>query len=470
MEGFSEELIRQRARRGWSRAMQVRRFLAVRDDLRIRAGTNNPENISRNFLNWERGVLPDPLSQVVLAVMHGRTLVGMFGDQAALNHLGLMRPALINAAGGKVELPYFAQAEDDPMRRRLFLSWMMRLSAGAAVLPEAFRKSAGLTEDDPDPLPAITMRDVAALDACHDTFMKLSYSVGAVARKAVLGQLSFATDQLRAGVPGSTEALNAWRILTARLCSTASWMSVDAGRVPQAQVLAALACETAASIEGRQSADAATGFFTAKFADVAINTGRPRTALELADQAQSLARNASPTTRHAIHAIKAEAYGALGEIREIRRELELADEIFVDISDSDMASEPWAWYYRAEGRREFNRATAQSRLVLSGPGPHAASMISEICDSFEASAMTWASGQGRARFCASARLRAASTLLVGREPDEAVAVGRQALPVLPALRSARVRDDVHDVVRAAVPFRRRPAVAALLHDLTTATD
>ncbi|HEX5493155.1 MAG TPA: hypothetical protein VFX70_01090 [Mycobacteriales bacterium] len=258
----------------------MRKFLAVRDDLRIRAGTNSPENISRNFLNWERGVLPDALSQVVLAVMHGRTLVGMFGDHAALNHLGLMRPALINAAGGKVELPHFAQAEDDPMRRRLFLSWMMRLSAGAVVLPEAFRKSAGLTEDDPDLLPVITMRDVAALDTCHTTFMKLNFTVGAVARKAVLGQLSFATDQLRAGIPGSTEARNAWRVLTARLADTACWMSVDAGRVPQANALAALGCEIAAGIEGRRMADAATGFFTAKFAEVAVNTGRPRTALE----------------------------------------------------------------------------------------------------------------------------------------------------------------------------------------------
>ena len=465
MNAFSEELIRQRARRGWTRAMQVRKFLAVRDELRIRAVTNNPENVSRNFLNWERGVVPDPLSQVVLAVMHGRTLVGLFGDHAALNHIGLMRPGLIDVTGGRVELPHFAQAEEDPMERRLFVAWLMRLSAGAVVLPAAVRRTTGLVRDDPDLLPAITMRDVAELDACHTTFMRLNFTVGAVARKAVLGQLSYAVDQLRAGVSGRTEALNAWRILTARLADTACWMSVDAGRIPQAQALAGLSCEVAASIEGRQMADASSGYFMSKLAELAISTGRPRTALELADQAQSIARGASPTTYHAIHAMKAEACAGLGDVQATRRALGLAAESFADTSAADAEQEPWAWHYRGAGRYHYHRGSAQARLVRMRPELSDAALVNDACDS-----LTRPDGQGIAhRHSVQSRLRAASVLLINREPEEAVRVGRQALPALPSLRSARVRDDIHDVEQAAGPFRRRPEVAEFLHDLSTAT-
>ena len=465
MKAFSEELIRQRARRGWTRAMQVRKFLAVRDQLRIRAVTNNPENISRNFLNWERGVVPDPLSQVVLAVMHGRTLIGLFGEDAALNHLGLTRPGLMDVTGGRVELPHFARAEDDPMERRLFVAWLMRLSAGAVVLPTAVRRTTGLVHDDPDLLPRITMRDVAELDACHTTFMTLNFAVGAVARKAVLGQLSYAVDQLKAGVPGRTEALNSWRILTARLADTACWMSVDAGRIPQAQALAGLSCEVVASIEGRQTADAASGYFMSKLAELALVAGRPRTALELADQAESIARGASAMTCHAIHAIKAEACAGLGDVQGTRRALGLAEKDFSDTSVDEVEREPWAWHYRGTGRYHYHRGSAQARLVQTRPELSDSALVRDACDT-----LTRPDAQGIAqRHSAQAKLRAATTLLIGREPEEAVRVGRQALPVLPVLRSARVRDDVHDVEQAAGPFRRRPEVADLLHDLSGAT-
>jgi hypothetical protein len=467
MKPFSEELVRERARRGWTRAMQVRKFLAARDDLRIRSLTERPDNIARNFVNWERGVVPDPLSQVVLAVMHGRTLSGLFGEYAALSDISVLRPGSVAATGGKVELPHYAQAEENPVERRLFVAWLMRLSVGAVALPEAVRHAVAFADDDPDLLPAITMDDVAKLEECHSTFVRLNYSVGSVARKAVVGQLSYAVDQLRAGVPGTVQARDAWRVTTARLADTACWMSVDAGREQQARALAVLGCKVAASIEDRPKADAASGYFMAKLAELSIGTGRPRTALELVHEAQAIARDASPTTQHALHGIKAEAYGALGDARGVRRELGLAEEAMAEMSTEDVEREPWATPYTLAGRYEFHRGTAQSLLVRTNPDVQAPEVVADTCAAFDASARAH-SGDGRSRRAASARLRAATTLLVDREPEEAVAQARQALPVLPALRSKRVRDDVHDLEQAAGPFRRRPEVADLLHDLTDA--
>ena len=309
------------------------------------------------------------------------------------------------------------------------------------------------------------MRDVAELDACHTTFMTLNFAVGAVARKAVLGQLSYAVDQLKAGVPGRTEALNAWRILTARLADTACWMSVDAGRIPQAQALAGLSCEVVASIEGRQTADAASAFFMSKLAQVAVETGRPKTALELTEQATSMARAASPSTQHAIHCITSLAYGAMGDVRGTDQALGLAEQTLTRTSTDDLECEPWALHYVSGDRYYFHRGSAQHRLVQANPGVANAQLTQDICSAFQ---LHCDRNLGN-RHTASAKLRAATTLLIGREPEEAVRVGRQALPVLPVLRSARVRDDIHDVEQAAGPFRRRPEVADLLHDLAGAT-
>jgi triphosphoribosyl-dephospho-CoA synthetase len=90
-----------------------------------------------------------------------------------------------------------------------------------------------------------------------------------------------------------------------------------------------------------------------------------------------------------------------------------------------------------------------------------------VAEEFRASAGAWAAGEERTR--ASALLRAAGVLMVGREPGEAVAVAREVLPVLPGLRSQRVLADVRDLTAAAEPFRRRSDVDELVQDLAEAT-
>ncbi|HEX5401738.1 MAG TPA: helix-turn-helix transcriptional regulator [Pseudonocardiaceae bacterium] len=407
---------------------------------------------------FERGArLPGADYQYILASVFGLGVPALFGQWARLSAL----PARSHLMSGSLELPHFAHAEDDPMERRLFVAWLMTLSAGAAVLPEPVKRAIKLMDDDPDVLPAITMDDVTKLDTVHETFMRLGYAVGSMSRKAAVAQLSFAVDQLRAGVPGRTEALDAWKILTARMSDTACKMSLDAGREREGLAFSALGCEVASTIENPATANAASGFFMAKMAEVLAGMGRSNTALDLVHQAQSVARDASPTTLHAMHAIKAEAYGGIGDQRGADRELGMAEEMLGEMSTQDTEREPWAWYYQQASKFYFHKGTAGKNLARVHPERLTAKAVSETYQAFRHPGYIRLSGL----YAAVARLRSATVLMLGKEPEEGVRVGREALPMLPALRSKRVRDDALDLAQAAGPHSRRAEVKEFLADL-----
>jgi hypothetical protein len=112
-----------------------------------------------------------------------------------------------------------------------------------------------------------------------------------------------------------------------------------------------------------------------------------------------------------------------------------------------------------------DRGAAQYRLALAVPDSVGERTASDTRAAFDASVGAH-DGDGGTRREATCRLRAATTLLLARKPDEAVAEARRALPLL---HSARVRDDVHDLEQAAGPFRRRPEVADLIHDVASAS-
>lgn len=458
---WAQQLRAERARRpGWSR-----RFVAMKLTTTARAmrlGSLPELEVLVDYVKqWENGLWrPGWKYQALLATTYGLSPRELFGDAADLN----APPVLLTTTGGTVDLPHFARSEDERMQRRAFVAWLGALAAGTSTLPDSIRQMIITTGDRTDLLPTIRMHDVASLEAANTMFTDWEHSVGGgLSRRAVVGQLSWALDHLEAGVSGTPDALNAWRISTARLAGTAGWTCHDAGRARQARAFLALGYQVSSTAGGPLS-ETQRGNFLVQLARHAIDLDRPRTGLDLLRHAQAVTDTAPPMTRSQIHAIKARAYGALGEQQAMLRELGMADEEFAHRKADDLTREPWLYWWHQPAQVHFNHGAARQALLRARPDLASEALVTTTVTEFSTSADAWAAGAQRT--AASARLRAASTLMVGRDPEQAVQVARRVIPDLAHLRSKRILDDTHDLRSAAAPYRRRSDVDALVAELS----
>ncbi|HEX5494764.1 MAG TPA: hypothetical protein VFX70_09355 [Mycobacteriales bacterium] len=452
----------ERARRGWTRNDTGKRMAAAARSLGI-SGLPDWRVLAGYTHKWEKGRdRPSWRYQVVLAAVFGLSVRDLFGSAAALE----IPPVLDAATGGTVEVPHFAQAEDDPVQRRKLLAWLAALAAGTARLPAAVRQMATVVGDRPDLLPAMSMDDVANLDASNAMFTTWEWTVGgAVSRQAAMAHVSWALAQLDARVPAPPDVRDAWRVSTARLAQTAGWMCHDAGREAQSRGLLVLGYQIASTVEQATSGDPARVFLLTHLAHQAIDVGRPKTGLDLVRHAQTVADAVAPTARYRLYTLKARAYAAMGDERAMRRELGLAETEFSHAGPDDLVRSPWDRNWQSEGQYHYNIGTARQLLAGANPDAATAKLPARVADEFIAGSAAW--GPHKERDRTSARLRAATLLMTGRDHEHAVAVAREALPALPALRSHRIDTDVATLRAATAPFRANPDVAALVHDLPT---
>lgn len=463
---WAARLRMERARRGWNRIMVAVRLEEAARTLRV--GPLPPKQILRGYTyGWEDGThLPEAKYQLLLAHIYGLSARELFGD--AVSHQ--IPAALMTSSGSMVDLPHFAQAEDDAMRRRAFVGWLTALGAGSVALPESVRALVQLTGDQPDTLPAITMADVESLQSSLDIFKGWMATVGGgLSRHAVIGQLAWATHQIDERVNGTPRALHDWRITTARLADTAGWMALDAGRQQHARGYFTLGYQVASSVESRQ-AEALRAMLLSKLARQATYIGRTNTALELTRQCQSMSDTLTPLMRAMLHGVKARAYAQTGDLRAVDRELGLSEQEFGRATPDDLEREPWMGYF-GEAQLACDRGTALQVLVRDHPEATDTAhtrFASRAATALLDGATGW-SDEATTRSRVHCQLRAATALVHADELEQAVAVANQALPALPSLRSHRVLDDANALRHATACYRRRPDIAKLARDLTIAT-
>lgn len=460
---WADQLYEERERREWTQEKLARRMAPAARGLGIVRRLPGLASLIRQVRYWENaeGGPPDGMYQAILARCFGLTPREIFGQWTKLD----VPSGLVVATGGSLEIPHFAHAEDNVMHRRKFTGWLLMLGAGGVALPPSIQRMlAGL--DQPTILPAITMHDVDKLRTTFQTFLDLEHSVGgAFVRQASMAQAGWALEQLEQNVPGRVEALDAWKIMTARLLCSAGGNCRDDGRHQQGRALMVLGYRVASTVESDLNAESHRAYSLINLARQATDLGRPQTALETLRLAQGIAADATPTTLSMLHAHKARAYGAMGDREGMERELGVVEERYSKVAVDDLLREPWTYDDQPLGQLHYHMGAARYFLVSAGRSTSQAD-AEATAQSFLAGIPHWSQGYDRIKTIS--RLRAATALMQAGNPDRAVSIGCEALPALPALRSARVTEAVCDLADATQPYRKDSDVASLLDELRMA--
>ncbi len=426
---------------------------------RLRVDVLDAVRIAEYVKRWEKGHVgtPDIRHQMAIAGAFGISVSELFGAAA---HAMPDSPAAPRVGGN--DLPYYDSAEDDVIGRRRFLAWLAALAAGTAALPDSVWQIISVVKDqNPDTLRRITAEDVANLRATTEMFQASGSKVGGVlSRHAIIGQLGWAVHQLDMGVPASSELLREWQKASALLADVAGFNSHDCGHEQQARGLMALSYRLAAEADAR----GVQASSLCAMARQAVHIGRPKTGLDLARHGLELADDATPITRAILHGLKARAYGRMGDVRAVDREVGLAEQEYARIVPDDYDREPWMYFYN-EAELHGDAGTAWRLLAwhhLDHAGQRA---VTEAGSRLSLAAN--GCGPEFARSRALCHLMAAGVYLRGRDPDAAVAVrtGEASVFDISGIQSARVEGYARDFRKAAQPFKRRTDVQEMLDGL-----
>ncbi|MGH3567800.1 MAG: hypothetical protein ACRDRH_17575 [Pseudonocardia sp.] len=464
---WAERLLRERLLRGWSRSDMAREMRRAAS--RLTLGALDPERIAEYVKRWEKGHVgaPDARHQMTIAGALGMSVREVFGTAA---YLISDRPGSANrSSSSDDDLPYYDSAEDDVIGRRRFLAWLAALSAGTATLPDSVRQIISIVKDqNPDTLRRITAADVANLRASTEVFQTWGHKVGGgLSRHAIIGQLGWAVHQLDMGVPASSELLREWQKASARLASLAGFESHDCGHEQQARGLMVLGYWLASEADDRaRQADA-----LAAMAMQAVHIGRPHTGLDLARHGLELADDATPISRAILHGLKARAYGRLGDMRALEREVGLAEQEHARIVPDDYEREPWLSFYN---EAELYGDTGTAWRMLAWHHPDQAGRRGQRAVSEAGSRLSLAADGHGAEFARSralCHLMAAGVYLRARDPDAAVAVRKGEVLAFDTsgIHSVRVEGFARDFAKAAQPFKRRSDVQEMLGGLAVVT-
>lgn len=451
----------ERSQRGWTRremAGEMRRVAS-----RLGLGELDGERIKDYVKRWEHGDVssPDARHQMAIAGAIGLSVRELFG---AVAHPVSQLPAAATLGRGD-DLPYYESAEDDVNGRRQFMAWLLALSAGTTVLPDSVRHTIAVVNQHPNTLSRITAEDVADLQAITEMLQTWGHKAGGdLSRHAMIGQLGWAVHQLDRGVPASSAAVRReWQSATARLAGVAGFNCHDAGLEQQGRGLMTLGYRLGAEADDRAiQADALSDLVSQ-----AVHIGRPKTGLDLARHGLELADDATPITRTRLHALKARAYGHLGNLRAMEREVGLAEQEFSRIVPDDREREPWLYYF---DEAHLYGTTGQAWRLLAWHHPNhggqraareAGSRLSLAAEKHDAEF---------ARARAMCRLMAAGIYLRAQDPDAVVAIcKKELLGVRPSgVRSARVEGFTADLQKVARPFQRRPDIQEMIDSLAVA--
>ena len=458
---WAKRLQQERSQRGWSRPDMAREMRRVAAHL----GWDQfpPKQMAEYVKRWENGDVsaPDVRHQIMIAGAFGMSVKEMFGDVArVISDLSGIR--------GSVDLPYYDSAEDDVKERRKFLAWLAALAAGTVVLPRSVLDIIAVVKDqNPDVLRRITADDVANLRAATELFQAWGHKMGGgLYRHAMIGQLGWAVHQLDMGVLASSELRSEWQSAAARLAVIAGFNCHDSGHEQQGRGLMALGYRLSAEADDR----AVRANSLSCMVRQAVHIGRPETALDMARHGLELSDEATPITRAVLHAVKARAYGRMGDMKGVDREVGLAEEEYARIVPDDREREPWLYFFN-EAEMYGDTGTAWRMLAWYHPG-HGAQGQRAVREAGSRLSLA-ADGYGAefARSRAMCHLMAAGVYLRGRDPDAAVAVSKgEPLAVRTSgIHSVRVEGYVWDLQKVARPFTRRPDVQEMVNSLAIAT-
>lgn len=448
----------ERTRRGWSRQVMADVMRRSAGRLGV-ASPHDPRRLAEYLKRWERGGVraPDATHQLTLATTLGLTVSELFGELAAPAVMGQPRVG----SADNIDLPHYADAEENPMQRRRFLAWLAALSAGSVALPASVGKTIAVAGQQPDTLPVITADDVQHLRATTQMFDAWDHRVGGgLSRHAVNAQLGWAVHQLDVQAPTSPTLHSRWRVATALLAGLAGFKNYDAGHEQEARSLFVLGYRLAAEADDRPVQAAALY----DMAQQAVYLGRPRTGLDLARHGLELSDDASPITRSMLHAMKARAYARLGDSQRLSREIGMAEEEYAQTRPDDRLDEPWLDYYDAT---ELASDTGTAWHIFAWHHGHRANdrPMTEATTRLSAAASGYGTEWVRSRALCNL-MRATITMKAG-EPDTAAATAMASLPDVAQLHSARVDDHLHDLRRAAASYQRRPDVRNMLDSIAT---
>ncbi|MGH3565480.1 MAG: hypothetical protein ACRDRH_05510 [Pseudonocardia sp.] len=426
---------------------------------RLRLGELDGERMAEYVKRWEHGDVgaPDARHQLVIAGVFGLSVNEMFG---AVAHLVSDHPVVTRVN----ELPYYKSAEDNMTKRRRFMAWLAALAAGTTALPASVLQTiAAVKDQNPDTLSRITTEDVATLQASTEIFHAWGHKVGGgLSRHAMIGQLGWAVHQLDVGVPASSELRRQWQSASAHLAGVVGFNSHDCGHEQQGRGLMVLGYRLGAEADNRaMQADALSWM-----AKQAVHIGRPQTGLELARHGLALADDATPITRAIMHALKARAYGRMGDLRGMEREIGLAEQEYAQIVPDDREREPWMSYF---DEAELYGATGGAWHLLAwhhpGHGAQGQRAVREAGSRLSLAAESYGADFARSR--ALCILAAAGVYLRVRDPDAAVAVSKgEPLGVRTnGIRSVRVEGYAMDLKKVARPFTRRSDVREMVDSL-----
>ena len=293
--------------------------------------------------------------------------------------------------------------------------------------------------------------DLAQLESAAEIFRSWEASGGAVARKAVIGQLSQVAELLREQHPADTTK----RLfhLMACLAKTAATMSWDCGLQATAQKYYVLALQVV-----RPTGDAALGAnILASMARQLLYLGRPGDALELVRLAQDGSRHtATPRVKAMLATREAWAYANLGRIEAFRRATATAQDLY-NTARPDDEDPNWISYFT---EAELAGVTAGRLLDLAMRDTR---YVPEGLDRVQQALDMRDPAQLRSRTLDQTGL--AQLHYLHGDLDQAVAAGHDAAETAARTTSDRVRVQLRELYTQTASRRHVPAVAGLREHL-----
>jgi hypothetical protein len=180
--------------------------------------------------------------------------------------------------------------------------------------------------------------------------------------------------------------------------------------------------------------------------------GDPDAGLTFIELAMVRADRLTATERAMLHAGRAHALAELGRVEDAATAVGVADEEF---SHARPADDPvYVRFYNA-AQQAGDTGSALWKVAVHGH------LVTEA--RHRLSTAVTGHGEELARSRILSQVKLASLVMVTGDPDEAAAIGGQALAAASTIRSQRAADDMRDLRRFAEPHERLPGVAELIH-------
>jgi hypothetical protein len=343
-------------------------------------------------------------------------------------------------------------AED--MRRVEFLRGLSAMPATTG-LPPALRGGSKPAPASTDVPQRIGPEDVHQITKVADVFRAADHAGHPVSSEAMAAELERALRLLEAKAERGTKT--AMQVAVGRLADVIGWSQFDAGRHAEADQYFRI---------GLYNAEEAGAWWLR--AGVLTHMARQAVYLDRADDALTLVGTAkiredrlSSLRRSALCIVEARAFSELGEVREATRSVDRAVQFFHEVDDRD--DPDWEIYSEFFSEAQLNGDTGHGLWAVAVQGLETANVRERLAAAID----SYPDSYARSRLFCIARL--ASLILHQGDPDEGVALARQALSAAQMVRSMRVRDDLAELHRATTALRdAHPGVAALRRDLAAA--